>query len=89
MLFGVDANTVAADFGSWLEQHGAALQGGDQHIVLAGAGAEITFDAANAPDPLAVGTTAWWSLTLALSQTCPASTVSGAVTPQMEAAAST
>ena len=57
VLFGVDANTVAADFGSWLEQHGAALQGGDQHIVLAGAGAEITFDAANAPDPLAVGTT--------------------------------
>ena len=50
-------NTVAADFGSWLEQHGAALQGGDQHIVLAGAGAEITFDAANTPDPLAVGTT--------------------------------
>lgn len=37
VLFGVDANTVAADFGSWLEQHGAALQGGDQHIVLAGA----------------------------------------------------
>lgn len=34
---------------------------------------------------LAVGTTAW-SLTLALSQTCPASTVSGAVTPQMETA---
>ena len=57
VLFGVDANTVAADFGSWLEQHGAALQGGDQHIVLAGAGAEITFDAANTPDPLAVGTT--------------------------------
>ena len=57
VLFGVDANTVAADFGSWLEQHGAALQGGDQHIVLAGAGAEITFDAANAPNPLAVGTT--------------------------------
>ena len=28
VLFGVDANTVAADFGSWLEQHGAALQGG-------------------------------------------------------------
>lgn len=24
VLFGVDANTVAADFGSWLEQHGAA-----------------------------------------------------------------
>ena len=57
VLFGVDANTVAADFGSWLEQHGAALQGGDQHIVLAGAGAEITFDAANAPDPRALGTT--------------------------------
>ena len=38
---------------------------------------------------LAVGTTAWWSLTLALSQTCPASTASGAATPQMEAAAST
>ena len=57
VLFGVDANTVAADFGSWLEQHGAALQGGDQHIVLAGAGAEITFDAANTPDPLAVGAT--------------------------------
>ena len=57
VLFGVDANTVAADFGSWLEQHGAVLQGGDQHIVLAGAGAEITFDAANTPDPLAVGTT--------------------------------
>ena len=57
VLFGVDTNTVAADFGSWLEQHGAALQGGDQHIVLAGAGAEITFDAANTPDPLAVGTT--------------------------------
>ena len=56
VLFGVDANTVAADFGSWLEQHGAALQGGDQHVVLAGAGAEITFDAANTPDPLAVGT---------------------------------
>ena len=35
----------------------AQLQGGDQHIVLAGAGAEITFDAANTPDPLAVGTT--------------------------------
>lgn len=34
-----------------------SLQGGDQHIVLAGAGAEITFDAANTPDPLAVGTT--------------------------------
>ena len=45
--------TLAAGWNSTAQP----LQGGDQHIVLAGAGAEITFDAANAPDPLAVGTT--------------------------------
>lgn len=51
VLFGVDANTVAADFGSWLNSTAQPSRAGDQHIVLAGAGAEITFGRRQHPGP--------------------------------------